>query len=154
MWSGLTIKPISRDGWLACFALLPVIALYAAYFWFVPPGDISTGFIEYDQLYYLANARAEMADGFHLFYGLPFSPDDTTPRIYFQPQTLVCALLLRYAGLTPTSTYCLFGFVAGLIYFRVAIALYREVVRSTGLAASLTLLMFLWAAARWSHSAC
>src|SRR5437016_6105683 len=59
---------------LAAALLLPVYLLYIAHFTImVAPG---TGFLQYDQAYYMGIARAYFADaGFAPLYGLPFSPD-------------------------------------------------------------------------------
>ena len=87
------------------------------------------GFWRPDAPYYMADARAYFDAGhFTLTYGLPFSPDPNTPRIYFQPLTLALADLLeadwkQYPGILFT--------VAGLIFAiccaRVIIALYNQI---------------------------
>jgi hypothetical protein len=91
----MTIRPVSvpimedvriaaavRPWALGAMLLLPVYFFYIAHF--TIPGAPGTGFVQYDQSYYMALARAYFSHGhFALVYGLPFSPDPATPRIYF-----------------------------------------------------------------------
>jgi len=127
--------------WAACLALfLPVIALYlCAYL-----RCNFTGFIQYDQASYMANARAYFHGGFHLFYGNPYSPDPNTPRIYFQIQLLLLGLVQKVTGWDPGVVYVLFGFVAGLICIRVAMALYEDVAGLRTPVDWLGLVLFIW----------
>ena len=82
-----------HDGWsrglsgieawiIGSLLLLPVYLLYLAHF--TARTASGTGFLAYDQPYHMADARAYFDAGhFSLTYGLPFSPDPHTPRIYF-----------------------------------------------------------------------
>jgi hypothetical protein len=99
--------------WGVSLALfLPVIVLYLCEYlrW---DGRSFTGFIQYDQASYMANARAYFHGGFHLFYGNPYSPDPDTPRIYFQIQLLMLGFVQWVTGWDPGLVYVLFGFVSG-----------------------------------------
>ncbi len=130
--------------WAASLLLfLPVIALYACEY-LRPDGRTFTGFIQYDQPSYMSDARAFFDDGFHLFYGNPFSPDPNTPRIYFQIHLLLLGFVQKVMGWDPGVVYVLFGFVAGLVCVRVAMALYEEVAGLRSPAQWLGLVLFIW----------
>jgi hypothetical protein len=140
MWQRIVDRP-----WiLSVIALVPILWAYLAHFLGVPPGSIATGFLQYDQASYMADAR-QYADGpFHLLYGLPFSPDYNTPRIYFQPQTLFLGLVLRATNADPGLLYVAFGLISALVFFRVAIALYAAIVGTATAGERLLLPAFLW----------
>src|ERR1700677_1648254 len=123
-------KDVVRRGavrWAASLALfLPVILFYLCECW-RGDGRRFSGFIQYDQPSYMADARAYFQGGFHLFYGNPYSADPDTPRIYFQIHLLLLGLVQKVTGWDPGFVYVLFGLVAGLACIRVAIALYEDV---------------------------
>src|ERR1700728_3614063 len=79
--------------WLICLVLvLPATIPYLTHYLVETSGLVPTGFIQYDMPYYTALAHSYFSDGhFHLTYGNPFSPSYSTPRIYFQPFTLILA---------------------------------------------------------------
>ncbi|HEV2162724.1 MAG TPA: hypothetical protein VGR52_10925 [Stellaceae bacterium] len=136
---------ILKRPWVLSFlALIPIIWAYATHFIGVHPGYIATGFLQYDQASYMADAR-QYADGpFHFLYGLPFSPNYDTPRIYFQPQIFFLGVILRITGLDPGLLYVAFGLVAALGFFRIAIALYTAVVGLETPGQKIMLPAFLW----------
>jgi hypothetical protein len=140
LWQRLAERP----WFLAGIALLPLYCAYLAHFLGATQGSLGTGFLQYDQPYYMANAREHFDGGFHLLYGLPFSPDYDTPRIYFQPQTLFLGLAWQITGSDPGLIYVVFGLAAAFVFFRIAIALYCAVVGLTSLAEFFVLLTFLW----------
>jgi hypothetical protein len=118
----LFVRGSALRWWASLALLLPVIALYACEYltgWF-------TGFIQYDQPYYMANAREFFDGGFHFLYGNPFSPDPHTPEIYFQIHLLVLGLVQVVTGCDPGLLYVIFGFLAALVCIRVAMALYEQ----------------------------
>jgi len=128
---------------VAAALLLPVYFLYIAHFTIM--GAPGTGFLQYDQAYYMAIARAYFADdGFAPLYGLPFSPDPATPRLYFQPLTLALGIAWKISGSDPGILYMTAGLLLALCCARVMISLYREVVPGPGWAAALGLLCFFW----------
>jgi hypothetical protein len=132
--------------WLLSVALfLPVIALYAAHLIPGPSGVSGTGFLQYDQPYYMAIARKYFDDGgLSLTYGLPFSPDPSTPRVYFQPLTFALGLFEYVSGADPGFIYVLAAIVMGILCCRAAIELYREVVGLDGTARRIGLVCFVW----------
>ncbi len=132
--------------WGLSFALfLPVIALYAAHFIPGPNGAFGTGFLQYDQPYYMAIARKYFDDGgLSLTYGLPFSPDPSTPRVYFQPLTFALGLIEYLTGADPGFIYVLAAMVLGILCCRAAIGLYCEVIGLDGTARHIGLVCFVW----------
>jgi hypothetical protein len=139
------IRALAMNRWfLASLAMLPICWLTACYFFGTPQDTHPTGFIQYDQAYYMAEARQHFADGFHLLYGLPASFDYDTPGVYFHPQTLLLGAVVKITGIEPGWVYSVFGLVATLIFFRLAIALYECVVGLRSGAQFLVLPLFLW----------
>ena len=129
--------------WASLILFLPVVALYACEY-LGGGGGTFTGFIQYDQPYYMANARKFFDGGFHFFYGNPFSPDPQTPSIYFQIHLLVLGAIRALTGCDPGVLYVIYGFFAGIICIRVAIAIYEQV---AGLETSTQwagLILFVW----------
>jgi hypothetical protein len=141
----VSVRAITGHPWLlALLAALPIGWLIACYFLGAPPGTRATGFIQYDQAYYMAEAREHWDGGFHLFYGLAASPDSDTPRVYFRLQTLMLGTLGKLTGAEPGWIYTVFGLGATVIFFRLAIALYAGVIGLRSRAECLVLPLFLW----------
>jgi len=139
------IRAMAMNRWfLAGLAMLPICWLTACYFLGAPEDTHPTGFIQYDQAYYMAEARQHFADGFHLLYGLPASSNYDTPRVSFHPQTLFLGAAVKMTGIEPGWVYTGFGLAATLIFFRLAIALYECVVGLRSGAQFLVLPLFLW----------
>jgi hypothetical protein len=129
--------------WVSLALLLPVIALYACDY-LDGKGSTFTGFIQYDQAYYMANARKFFDGGFHFLYGNPFSPDPQTPKIYFQIHLLMLGLVQRITGCDPGLLYVIFGFIAALACVRIALALYEQVAGLGTRAQWAGLVLFIW----------
>src|SRR6516162_4352191 len=141
----MCIRALAANRWLlAVLAMLPIAWLIGCYLLGAPQDTRPTGFIQYDQAYYMAEARQHFAGGFHLFYGLAGSSDYDTPRVYFRPQTVLLGALMTFTGIEPGWVYSAFGLVATLIFFRLAIALYECVVGLRSGAQFLVLPLFLW----------
>jgi acetyl-CoA acetyltransferase len=67
MWAGGSLP------WLiACLAVLPIGAIQLCHYFGGPGGELPTGFIQYDQAYYMAEARKHFDGGFHLLYVLDY----------------------------------------------------------------------------------
>jgi hypothetical protein len=103
---------------------------------------VATGFIFYDMAYYMAYAREQFDQGFHLTFGNPYAPYGT-PAIYFQPQALVLGGLQRM-GLDPGLVYNLFGLAAMFFAAWVAVRFYEEVVGVETPAKLIGLVCFFW----------
>lgn len=106
-------------------------------------GDMATGFIQVDMATYMGHAR-EYFDGGGLTYGNPSSPSYDTPRVYFQPWTLLLGIVWRLTGLDPGTVFVAFGLVAAVACTRVAIGLYQRVVGLRGVPGWLGLVAFVW----------
>jgi hypothetical protein len=138
-------RALATNRWLyAAIAVLPIGWLLGCYFIGAPPDTDAVGFIQYDQAYYMAEARGHFDHGFHFFYGLAASPDYDTPRVYFRPQTLLLGALLKYARIDPGWVYMAFGVIATVVFFRLAVALYETVIGLGSPARYLVLPIFLW----------
>ena len=138
---------MGRPGyWLVCFVLaLPATVPYFAHYLIGARGLVPTGFIQYDMPYYTALAHGYFSDGhFHLTYGNPFSPAYSTPRIYFQPFTLILAVLSCCTTLSGGVIFMLVGFVAAVLCIMLALILYRDVVGLTGPIDWIGLVVFVW----------
>ena len=131
--------------WAVALALLaPVIALYAAHYLLLPQELFAHGFIQYDQPYYMANAREHFDGGFSLTYGLPFSTDYDTPRIYVQPLSLLLGTVWELTRFDPGAIYVVAGLIFGLICLRLAVALYEALFGLAGFGQRLGLVLFIW----------
>ena len=133
--------------WAVALALaLPAFApLVAHYVGFARAGLQPTGFLAYDTPYYMANAREHFdAGGFSLVYGSPFTYDYATPRVYFQPLTLLLGLLGRHPGADPGVVFGLVGLIAAVACGRIAIALFDRFASRATLSGKLALVAFFW----------
>jgi hypothetical protein len=121
-----------KQNWLFALALtVPMILFYVAFYLNHSSSLISTGFIAYDNVSYVANAKQYLdADKFSLFYSNPLNDSGNYAAIYFQPQTLLLAFLL-WLGLTPGFTIVLFNWLGTLLSFRMAIAIYDHLYPNT-----------------------
>jgi hypothetical protein len=127
---------------LALPAFVPLVGHYVG---FARAGMHGTGFIAYDTPYYMANAREHFdGDGFSLLYGSPFTYDYGTPRIYFQPLTLLLGLLARIPGADPGVVFALVGLVAAVVCGRIAIALFDRFATRDTRSGKIALIAFFW----------
>jgi hypothetical protein len=105
----------------------PFLLPFATHFLFPAAGMYPSGFIQPDMPYYMGNAREHFDDGgFTLTYGLPYSPSYETPRLYFQPQTLLLGAVMRVSGMDPADLYLLFGVICGVLCVRLALELFER----------------------------
>jgi hypothetical protein len=139
-------SPHQWKAWgLAPCAMISMLFIYALHFYTVPDKFSATGFLQYDQAWYMADARAYFRHGFSVTYGLPFSPDDATPRIYFRPLTFLLGLLVYLTNWKPGYVYIGAGVLAGMAMFRTAIALAEQINGPPrDLAGWLAYVVFLW----------
>jgi hypothetical protein len=135
-----------KNGWrwgISLALFLPVIVLYACEY-LRGDGRSFTGFIQYDQAYYMANARKIFEGGFHFFYNNPYSADPNTPRIYFHFHLLFLGIMEHITGWDPGLLYVIFGFCSGLVCVRVAVALYEQVAGLETPLQKAGLVLFVW----------
>jgi hypothetical protein len=129
---------------LAALLVLPATIPYLSHY--LRAGGLhATGFIQADQPGYMAVAR-EYFDGgdIRFLYGNPFSPDYSTPRLYFQPQTFLLGLCWKISHADPGLIFVLFGLFAALVCGRTAIALYEATVGLHSPFSLLGLILFFW----------
>ena len=124
---------------LAVPALIPVISSIILARW---DGKVATGFVQFDQPYYMASARAYFDQGFHILYGNPYAGYDT-PRLYFQPHLFLLGCF-QQLGLDPGVTWTVFSILGTLFAAFVAVHFYREVVGWRSRAEKLGLICFFW----------
>ena len=131
--------------WLCSLLILaPATPPYVFHF-LADDGKMPTGFIQGDQQHYMAIAREHFDNGeFTLLYGNPFSPFFDTPRIYFQPQTLLLGLLHKGTQCDPGVLYVIFGFFAAWTCCRIGMALYEDVVGLSSSSHWIGLVVFFW----------
>jgi hypothetical protein len=138
--------PAEGIRWLVSLVLfIPIIVLYVFHYTVALHGGwIPTGFIQADQLLYMADSRRFFDDGFHLFYCNPCSSSTSPEYIYFQPHFFLLGLVYKITGIDIGTIYVTFGFIMGVTCIRVALALYETVAGLSSIAQRLGLLFFIW----------
>ena len=136
------MRKAQANNWLLALLLsFPLLAFFIAYLLNHSSGLIPTGFIQLDNISYIAYARQYLDEpGFHLLYSNPFDID--APRIYIQPQTLLFALLLKM-GAPPGAILIPFTIICSIICFRLIIAIYDHLVKESRFRL-LHILFFAW----------
>jgi len=115
--------PEIRNWSLAFLLTSPMLIFFGGYL-FNHSGDlIPTGFIQYDNVSYIAYAKQYLdSNVFHWQYSNPFNAQTLMP-IYFQPQTLFFALLLKL-GVPASWILITFTVICSVICFRLVIAIF------------------------------
>ena len=134
----------SIRNWLFAFALtLPMVIFYLGYFFNHEPSLIPTGFIQYDNVSYIAYARQYLDnDHFNLLYSNPFNDSVGYPAIYFQPHTFILFLFIK-AGLPVYLILPLFTLLCSFFCFRLIISIYDHLV-PLGRNRTLSIWLFAW----------
>ena len=128
---------------LALLLLIPIFIFYAGYFFNYAPGYRPTGFIQYDNISYVAYAKQYIDHpGTGIGYSNPLNDGGNYPAIYFQTQTLLLAILLR-TGIDPGLAICIFSILFCFFAIRTAIAVYDELYPG-GKHRNKTLVLFIW----------
>ena len=123
-------------------AFAPLIAHYVG---FRQMGLQPTGFLIYDSAYYLANAREQFDGGtFTALYSNAYSYDYASPRIYFQPLTLIVGALLRLTGADPGLLFAFVGVVTAALCARAAIALFDRFGERNAPGGTVSFVAFFW----------
>lgn len=117
----------TRKDWLFALGLTTPMALfYIVYYFNHGPSLLPTGFIGYDNVSYIAYAKEYLnSDRFSLFYSNPLNDSGNYPKIYFQVQSLVYALLL-YLKMPPGLVIVLFNFAGTFLSFRMVVAIIKH----------------------------
>lgn len=106
--------------------MIPVFIFYAGYFFHHAPGYKPTGFIQYDNICYVAYAKQYTDQpGTGIGYSNPLNDSGNYGKIYFQTQTFLLAGLLKM-GIDPGLALCLFSIFFCLLAIRTAISIYLE----------------------------
>jgi hypothetical protein len=107
---------------LAFLLVLPILAWTGAYLFNHSPELQPTGFIQYDNVSYIAYAHQYLdADTIHFTYSNPFEPSGS--QVYFQPQTVFFTLLLKL-GIPPAYILIPFTLICSYICFVLLISIY------------------------------
>lgn len=112
-----------RKNFIHLIFLLPLFIFIAAHYSspILNPDLTTHGFLTGEAPYYMANARQYLDFGFDsLFYSNPFSDDLDSKRHYFQFQTYILALLLKFLPLKAGIIWNLFGIIFGLLFIKTA----------------------------------
>ena len=133
--------------WVWCILLaLPSLIPLATHFWFANrAGENATGFIQNDQPYYMANAREHFDSGtFQWTYGNPNDWQSDSPRIYFQPQSLLLGAIHNATGIDPALIFGVFGFIFAVLTVRMAWLLLSEFLPDFESSTPIVLPLFIW----------
>jgi hypothetical protein len=104
-----------------------MILFYLGYYLNHSPSLKPTGFVIYDNVLYVANAKQYLdSDKFSLFYSNPLDDSGNHPAIYFQTQTFFLTFLL-WIGFDPGFTIVLLNWISTLLSFRIAIGIYDQI---------------------------
>lgn len=131
---------------LFCLLMMsPMIWVYLShYIGAHQAGLIPNGMIQYDQVYYTANAKEIVDQGFDsITYSNPYSHSYSSPKIYFQPWTLALGCLMKL-GLSPTSTFSVFVFTSAFFFCRVFILFWSQFFPTINLATRMASLTVFW----------
>ena len=143
-------KPAREHRWtpwlLALAVSLPAFApLIGHYLGFRHMGLQPTGFIIYDSAYYLANAREHFDGGtFTALYSNAYSYDYSSPRIYFQPLTLVLGALLDLTRADPGILFAGVGVVLAVVCARASVALFDQFGDRRAPGGTMSYIAFFW----------
>jgi hypothetical protein len=134
----------STSNWLFALALtIPMLVFFFGYFFNYDPSLIPTGFIQYDNVSYLAFARQYLdSDQFRLMYSNPFNDSGNYPAIYFQPHIFILFLFLK-SGLPIYLVLPFFVSLCSFFCFRLIIPIYDHLVPQ-GKNRALSIWFFAW----------
>lgn len=138
-------RPV-RMCWAAAGLLIPAVLFYAANAVVaVREGKIPTPYVHRDMAYYMANAREYLDAGTPwIAYGNPFSPDADTPRIYFQPWTLVLAIVWQLTDAPPGLIFLGFGIASAWSCAYLALRLFADRFGLASTAQRVVAVCFFW----------
>lgn len=104
--------------------IIPMLVFHLNYLFNHVTGLEPTGFIQYDNVSYVAYGKQYLDAGkFHLQYSNPFNDSNEYEPIYFQTQFLFFALLIK-SGLPPGWIMIPFSLICSLICFILVIRIY------------------------------
>lgn len=120
-----------------------MILFFLGYYFNHAPALIPTGFIQDDNVGYVAYAHQYLDDkNFHLFYSNPFNDSANYPHIYFQTQNFILLLFLKI-GIPLVLLLPFFTLLCSFFCFRIIIAIY-DLVAPSSQHRLLSILLFAW----------
>lgn len=134
----------SKKNWLFALGLTtPMLIFFAAYLFYHPSDLLPTGFIQYDNVSYIANARQYLdADKFSAFYSNSFNDSGHYNAIYFQSQSYLFAIAMK-TGIPPDSILIFFSILCTFFCFRILIAIFDHLV-SKPKNRAVSVILFAW----------
>lgn len=128
---------------LSLLLSLPVI-LFVTQHYFIHSAELKpTGFTNEENVLYMSYARQYLdADHFSLTYSNPFDGDPGSPKIYFQPATIVLAGLMKL-GIDPGFCFSLFGLIMTVLCIYLGIKILKHLIPDNK-HMSLTATLFTW----------
>jgi hypothetical protein len=121
------LRYLKRNIITAILLCIPILLFYTGYLFNHPKDLHPTGFIQYDNVGYAAYAHQYLDDnGIHLFYSNPFNDSANYPKIYFQPQNIPIAILMK-SGIPPGFCILIFSLLFSFFAILAGIRLYDEV---------------------------
>jgi hypothetical protein len=127
----IKFKKESQKWCFAFFLSTPVLIYLFAHFFKHSDGIIPTGFLQYDNVSYAGNAQQLLSSKSTFLYANRLNDSDHYPHIYFQPQHLLLAALMK-AGVSPGIALCLFTYIFSLIFFRVLLLVFDHLYPRSG----------------------
>jgi len=113
-----------RNPWLwSSLGVAPLLLVYLIPVWIAPDGWVSSGFIQYDQPYYVATGRAVFERGNGLAGPNAYDPSPDAPCIYFHWFTWLIGFAVVSSGIDPGNVYVGLGLVMAILFGRVTLAL-------------------------------
>lgn len=112
--------------WLSLLLSLPVILFVAQHYLIHSPSLKPTGFTNEENVLYMSYARQYLdQDVASVFYSNPFDGDPQSPKIYFQPATVVLAGLMKL-GIDPGLCFSLFGLIMTVLCIYMGIKILKH----------------------------
>lgn len=139
------MNPTIRTWLWSVLLPLPLWIIIALHYVSAPEGSHPTGFLQQDTPFYAARVREVFDTGRFLpFFSNPSDPSYDGPRIYFQLQSLLLAPIAQLTGLSAPFVILLSQILFSILYARMALALYVQVVGMNGRFDRLFTLLFFW----------
>jgi hypothetical protein len=127
----------------ALFLFIPIAIFNWAYWFNHDPNLIPTGFMQYDNVGYVAYAKQYLDEpSKSLFYSNPFNDSPQNSKIYFQTQTLILSGLMKM-GVAPGISICIFSAFFAFLSILMAIKLYDSIFPNTPFR-NTSLLLLIW----------
>ncbi|HEY8279390.1 MAG TPA: hypothetical protein VIH99_07205 [Bdellovibrionota bacterium] len=107
-------RPRKKEWLWVVLAVLPFLSIYLIHVHCLGPA--STGFIQADQAYYMANGRAIFTRGNGFTHPNPFDDSLSSPNIYIHWPIWVSGVLMRLLGIDPGVFFVALGIIASFFF--------------------------------------